>query len=61
MAEGFPALHEVPIRTTVDPDLKIQAFEVPIDVNRIKHPFRMVISGKFVTKGQFFKFLAFDK
>jgi hypothetical protein len=52
MAEGFPALDEVPIRTTLDPELKIQAFEVPTDVNRIKHPFRMVISGNKFAKVQ---------
>jgi hypothetical protein len=46
MAEGFPEPADVPVRKTMDPDLNVQAFQLPADVNRIKHPFRMVISGK---------------
>lgn len=42
-AAGFPG---VPLRTKADPSLGDQLFQLPEDVNVIKHPFRMCISGK---------------
>jgi hypothetical protein len=46
MAEGFQVFEEIPVRKTVDMDLEVQAFDLPADVNRLKHPFRMLICGK---------------
>jgi hypothetical protein len=45
MAEGFPLFEEIPQRKTVDINLDVQAFNLPADVNRLKHPFRMLICG----------------